>query len=147
MLKQVGVVPPDGELRHQFHHVIDRAPTLLEVAHLPHPRIVHGVEQQPIEGVSMADTFDDPAAPDRHETQYFEMLGNRGDVNSLQMGLRTLVIYAATLTLVRLASQRFLNKVSAFDVVVAIMLGSIMSRGINGWHMRSLREQLESFNN
>ena len=67
-----------GELRHQFHHVIDIAPTFLEAAHLPHPLIVHGVEQQPIEGVGMAYTFDDPAAPDRRETQYFEMLGNRG---------------------------------------------------------------------
>lgn len=67
-----------GELRHQFHHVIDIAPTLLEAARLPQPRIVHGVDQQPIEGVSMVYSFDDAAAPDRHETQYFEMLGNRG---------------------------------------------------------------------
>ena len=67
-----------GELRHQFHHVIDVAPTFLEVAHLPHPVLVHGVAQQPIEGVSMAYSFNDAAAPDRHQTQYFEILGNRG---------------------------------------------------------------------
>ncbi len=67
-----------GELRHQFHHVIDVAPTLLEVAQLPHPSTVNGVGQQPIEGVSMAYSFDDAGAPERHETQYFEILGNRG---------------------------------------------------------------------
>jgi arylsulfatase len=67
-----------GELRHQFHHVIDVAPTLLEVAQLPHPLQVNGVAQQPIEGVSMAYSFDDAEAADRHETQYFEVLGNRG---------------------------------------------------------------------
>lgn len=67
-----------GELRHQFHHVIDVVPTFLEVARLPLPQIVNGIEQQPVEGTSMACTFDDPDAPDRHETQYFEILGNRG---------------------------------------------------------------------
>ena len=67
-----------GEMRHQFHHVIDVTPTLLEAANLPQPLIVHGVLQQPIEGVSMAYSFDAPDAPDRHETQYFEVLGNRG---------------------------------------------------------------------
>ncbi|QUR67828.1 arylsulfatase [Mycobacterium spongiae] len=67
-----------GEMRWQFHHVIDVAPTLLEAAGLPEPLFVNGVQQHPIEGVSMLYTFDDAAAPDRHETQYFEMLGNRG---------------------------------------------------------------------
>jgi len=67
-----------GELRHQFHHVIDVAPTLLELAELPQPRIVNGVGQQPIEGVSMAYSFHDAGAAERHETQYFEILGNRG---------------------------------------------------------------------
>ncbi|HEX6265027.1 MAG TPA: arylsulfatase, partial [Actinomycetota bacterium] len=62
----------------QFHHVIDVAATMLEVAGLPEPQAVDGISQAPIEGVSMAYTFDDPAAPDRHETQYFEMFGNRG---------------------------------------------------------------------
>jgi arylsulfatase len=67
-----------GEVRHQFHHVIDVAPTILEAAGLPQPTFVHGVQQRPIEGVSMAYTFDDAAAPERRETQYFEMFVNRG---------------------------------------------------------------------
>ena len=67
-----------GEIRHQFHHVIDVAPTVLELAHLPQPTTVHGVTQRPIEGTSMVDTFDAPDAPDKHETQYFEIVGNRG---------------------------------------------------------------------
>jgi arylsulfatase A-like enzyme len=67
-----------GETRHQFHHVIDVAPTVLEVAGLPEPTFVHGVQQRPLEGVSMAYSFEDADAPDRHETQYFEMFGNRG---------------------------------------------------------------------
>ncbi len=67
-----------GGLRHQFHHVIDVLPTVLECAGLPHPNTVDGVAQQPIEGVSMRYTFDAPEAPDRHRTQYFEMCGNRG---------------------------------------------------------------------
>ena len=67
-----------GEVRSQFHHVIDVAPTVLEVAHLPQPTIVHGVLQRPIEGVSMAYSFNDAKAAERHETQYFEMFGNRG---------------------------------------------------------------------
>ncbi|MDH6281852.1 arylsulfatase [Prescottella agglutinans] len=67
-----------GELRHQFHHVIDIVPTVLEAAHLPAPTTVKGVRQDPFDGVDMAYTFEDGAAPDRHVTQYFEMLGNRG---------------------------------------------------------------------
>ncbi|HWY71371.1 MAG TPA: arylsulfatase [Terriglobales bacterium] len=67
-----------GEIRSQFHHVIDVAPTVLEVAGLPAPTIVNGVLQEPLHGVSMAYSFDDAKAPERHETQYFEMLCNRG---------------------------------------------------------------------
>jgi arylsulfatase A-like enzyme len=67
-----------GEMRHQFHHVIDLAPTVLEAAGLPHPLTVHGVAQKPLEGVSLLYSFDEAAAPERHETQYFEMFGNRG---------------------------------------------------------------------
>ena len=67
-----------GEVRDQFHHVIDVAPTVLEAAGLPAPTMVHGVEQRPIEGVSMRYAFDDPGAAERHETQYFEMFCNRG---------------------------------------------------------------------
>jgi arylsulfatase len=67
-----------GEIRSQFCHVIDIAPTILDVAGLPEPMIVNGVQQAPIEGVSMRYAFDDAKAPDRHETQYFEMFCNRG---------------------------------------------------------------------
>jgi arylsulfatase A-like enzyme len=66
-----------GGLRTQFHHVIDVAPTILEAATLPEPKIVNGIEQRPMDGVSMAYTFDDASAKDRHTTQYFEMFGNR----------------------------------------------------------------------
>jgi arylsulfatase A-like enzyme len=67
-----------GEIRSQFHHVIDVAPTILELAGLPQPLAVNGVQQHPIEGVSMAYTLNDAKAPEQHETQYFEMFGNRG---------------------------------------------------------------------
>ncbi|MGW5239364.1 arylsulfatase [Monashia sp. NPDC004114] len=67
-----------GELRHQFHHVIDVAPTILEAAGLPEPTFVHGIQQRPYEGVSMGYTFDAAKAEDRHRTQYFEMFCNRG---------------------------------------------------------------------
>lgn len=66
-----------NEIRGQFHHVIDIAPTILEAAHLPEPKIVNGTLQKPIEGVSLAYTFDDAKAKDRHLTQYFEIFGNR----------------------------------------------------------------------
>jgi arylsulfatase len=66
-----------GELRSQFHHVIDVAPTVLEACRLPQPTSVNGVKQRPIEGVSMLYTFNDAKAKDRHTTQYFEMFGNR----------------------------------------------------------------------
>jgi arylsulfatase A-like enzyme len=67
-----------GELRSQFHHVIDVAPTLLEAAGLPEPLSVNGVTQIPIQGVSMVYSFNDAKAAERRETQYFEMFGNRG---------------------------------------------------------------------
>jgi arylsulfatase A-like enzyme len=70
-------VKAKGEVRSQFHHVIDIAPTVLEVAGLPEPKVVDGTPQIPIEGVSMAYTFDDPKAANRHTTQYFEIFGNR----------------------------------------------------------------------
>jgi arylsulfatase len=73
-----GGIEASGELRHQFHHVIDIAPTILEAAGLPQPTSVNGVQQKPIEGTSFAYTFDDADAADRHTTQYFEMFGNRG---------------------------------------------------------------------
>ena len=66
-----------GEVRSQWHHVIDVAPTILEAAGLPEPKSVNGTPQTPIEGVSMVYTFDNPKAEDRHVTQYFEIFGNR----------------------------------------------------------------------
>ena len=70
-----------GELRSQWHHVIDIAPTILEAAGLPEPKSVNGTPQTPIEGVSMVYTFADSSAKDRHTTQYFEIFGNRGVYN------------------------------------------------------------------
>lgn len=67
-----------NEVRHQFHHVIDVAPTVLEAAGLPEPMAVHGVQQMPLQGVSMRYSFDEAHAADRHTTQYFEIAGNRG---------------------------------------------------------------------
>lgn len=67
-----------GELRSQWHHVIDVSPTILESAGLPEPKSVNGTPQTPIEGVSMVYTFADAKAKDRHRTQYFEIFGNRG---------------------------------------------------------------------
>jgi len=67
-----------GEVRSQFHHVIDVAPTVLDAAGLPEPKAVHGVAQKPMEGVSMRYSFDDAGAEERRETQYFEMFCNRG---------------------------------------------------------------------
>jgi arylsulfatase A-like enzyme len=67
-----------GEVRTQFHHVIDIAPTVLEAAGIPEPNFVHGIQQKPYEGVSMTYSFDDAKAAERRETQYFEMFVNRG---------------------------------------------------------------------
>ena len=67
-----------GEIRDQFTHVIDVAPTVLEAAGLPQPESVFGIAQDPIEGESMVYSFNDAAAPETHTTQYFEMFGNRG---------------------------------------------------------------------
>jgi arylsulfatase A-like enzyme len=67
-----------GEVRTQWHHVIDVAPTILDAAGLPEPRMVNGTSQTPIEGVSMLYSLDDSGAKSRHLTQYFEITGNRG---------------------------------------------------------------------
>jgi Sulfatase len=67
-----------GEIRNQFHHVIDVAPTILEAAQLPEPYMVNSVGQVPMQGVSMRYSFDDGKAGEHRETQYFEMFGNRG---------------------------------------------------------------------
>ncbi len=67
-----------GQIRPQFHHVIDIATTVLDVAGIPEPSFVNGIQQMPLHGVSMAYSFDDASAPERRETQYFEMFCNRG---------------------------------------------------------------------
>ena len=66
-----------NEIRAQWHHVIDVAPTVLEAASLPEPKSVNGTVQSPIEGVSMLYSFDKPDAKSTHTTQYFEIFGNR----------------------------------------------------------------------
>ena len=72
-----GHIRDAGGMRSQFHHVIDIVPTILEVAGIQAPETVNGIAQKPIEGVSMAYTFDSATAPSKHKTQYFEMFGNR----------------------------------------------------------------------
>ncbi|GAY16960.1 arylsulfatase [Mycobacterium sp. shizuoka-1] len=67
-----------GGTRNQFHHVIDVAPTILEAAGIPAPLSVNGIQQAPLEGVSMIGTLRDGAAPESHVVQYFEIMGNRG---------------------------------------------------------------------
>ncbi|AQA20279.1 arylsulfatase [Halioglobus japonicus] len=67
-----------GELREQFTHVIDVVPTILEATGIPEPEMVDGVTQIPIQGTSMMYSFDNANAPERHTTQYFEVVGNRG---------------------------------------------------------------------
>jgi arylsulfatase A-like enzyme len=69
-----------GGIRHQFHHVIDIVPTILELTGIKAPELVNGIKQRPIEGVSMAYTFDkaNATAVSAHKTQYFELVSNRG---------------------------------------------------------------------
>ena len=67
-----------GTMRNQFHHVIDVAPTILEAARLPAPVSVNGIQQAPLEGVSMLPTLRDGDIPETHDLQYFEIMGNRG---------------------------------------------------------------------
>jgi arylsulfatase A-like enzyme len=66
-----------GEIRSQFSHVIDIAPTVYEVCKVPAPKTVNGIEQDPIEGKSLVYSFNDSAAKETHTVQYFEMFGNR----------------------------------------------------------------------
>jgi arylsulfatase len=72
------IIKDKGGIRNQFHHVVDIAPTLLEAAGIKAPKVVDGVKQAPIEGVSMMYSFDkaNADAPSRHHTQYFEMMGD-----------------------------------------------------------------------
>ncbi len=72
------VIKDKGGIRHQFHHMIDVVPTILEAAKIRQPEVVDGIKQRPIEGVSMMYTFDarNANAPSTHRTQYFEMFGD-----------------------------------------------------------------------
>jgi arylsulfatase A-like enzyme len=67
-----------GKTRSQFHHVIDVAKTILDAAGLPEPTVVNSITQAPLEGISMLPTLRDGDAPEHHDVQYFEILGNRG---------------------------------------------------------------------
>jgi arylsulfatase A-like enzyme len=75
-----GHINDPGGIRNQFHHIIDIAPTILEATGIKAPEVVDGIKQKPIEGVSMAYTFDkaNANAPSTRTTQYFEMISNRG---------------------------------------------------------------------
>ena len=70
-------IEAQGEVRSQYHHISDIAPTIMEAAGITVPEEYHGVEQQPMDGVSMIYAFDDANAPNRKERQYYEMFGNR----------------------------------------------------------------------
>src|SRR5580704_17116803 len=72
------MIKANGEIRTQYHHLIDIVPTVLEAAGLPQPKIVNGTPQKPIEGVSMAYTFNNAQAQSPHTVQYAEFQGNRG---------------------------------------------------------------------
>ncbi len=70
-------IKPDAQKRSQFTHCIDVAPTVLDLIGIPEPKVVDGIAQEPMDGVSFTYTLDDPTAPDRHTVQYFEMYGSR----------------------------------------------------------------------
>ena len=73
------VIKDKGGIRNQFHHVIDITPTILDASGIKQPKVVDGIRQSPMEGVSLAYTFDakNAQAPSTHKTQYFEMIGDR----------------------------------------------------------------------
>ena len=70
-------ITEEGALRTHFTHVIDVGPTILEVAGIPMPTHIDGIEQQPMHGLTFADSLNDATAPERHTQQYFETIGNR----------------------------------------------------------------------
>jgi len=72
-----GGIKAKGEIREQFAHVIDIAPTIYEVTAIPAPKVVNGIPQDPIEGTSLAYTFQGSGTVEKHQVQYFEMFGNR----------------------------------------------------------------------
>lgn len=67
-----------GEIRTQFESVIDLAPTILAAANIPQPKVVNGITQTPMDGTSMLSVFENANAAENHETQYFDVFGNRG---------------------------------------------------------------------
>ena len=71
-------ITPDKAMRSQFHHVNDIVPTIYEIIGIPHPGVVDGYEQKPMDGVSLAYTFDNPDEPTRKKVQYFENSASRG---------------------------------------------------------------------
>jgi arylsulfatase len=71
------MIKDKGALRSQYHHMIDITPTVLEMVGIAQPRVVNGVDQRPMDGMSLAYTFNDAKAPTRREMQYYEMLGHR----------------------------------------------------------------------
>ncbi len=81
-----------GGVRTQFSHVNDVAPTILEAANLPMPNTINGIDQIPMQGTSLMYTFDAPDAKEKHDTQYFEIIGNRGIYHNGWMA-RTTVMY------------------------------------------------------
>ena len=86
-----GHIKDVGGIRHQFHHVIDIVPTILEATGVSAPETINGIPQRPVEGVSMVYTWDkaNANAPTRHTTQYFEMMGNRGIYHDGWMAVTT----------------------------------------------------------
>ena len=86
-----GHIKDVGGIRRQFHHIIDIVPTILEATGISAPDTINGIKQRPIEGVSMAYTWDkaNANAPTRHTTQYFEMLGNRAIYHEGWMAVTT----------------------------------------------------------
>jgi arylsulfatase len=68
----------DGKVRNQFHHVNDIAATIYDLLDITPPKVVNGIEQQPLDGTSMVYSFDKPDAKSVKKTQYFELMGSRG---------------------------------------------------------------------
>jgi len=80
------MIKDKGQIRDQFYHVIDIAPTILELCNVPQPTSVNGVKQEPIQGVSMVASFTNAKAPETHKVQYFEIAANRGIYNDGWVG-------------------------------------------------------------
>ena len=128
-----------GEIRNQYHHIADIAPTILEVAHVTVPETYHGVKQQPMDGTSMAYAFDNADAPNRKTRQYYEMFGNRA-------------IWADGWKAVTLHANRMpweLNKVLPFEddewELYHVAVDFSESTDVAAQHPRKLQELIEMF--